>query len=80
MSGPEPVIPAVPALDPVLAPAPVAEPPPDLRIVKAIDTKRTLMSGQDRQGSAAERGMAMLLDLPMQFSARAGTNELLQII
>lgn len=80
MSEPAPVLPAVPALDPVLAPAPVAEPPPNLRIVKAIDTNRTLVSGQDRQGSAVERRLAMLLDLPMQFSARAGTNELLQII
>ena len=77
---PESVIPAAPAPDLVLALSPVAAPLPNLRIVKAIDTKRTLPSGQDREGSAVERRLAMLLDLPMQFSARAGTSELLQII
>jgi adenylate cyclase len=79
---PDPVsaFPVAPAPALVLAPAPAPAPLPNLRIVKAIDTKRTLASGQDREGSAAERRLAMLLDLPMQFSAQTGTNELLEII
>ena len=61
-----------------LTPAPI--PSPEIRIISAIDTNRTLASGQDRQGSATERRLAMLLDLPMRVSAKTGTHELLQII
>jgi adenylate cyclase len=72
---------AVPLADaPVPMPEPVPVPQPSLRIVKVIDTKRALASGQDREGSAAERRLAMLLDLPRQFNKQANANDLLQTI
>lgn len=57
-----------------------ATPAPDLRIVKMIDTDGPLSFGHGSAASTPERRLAMLLDLPRQFSAQTSLNELLQTV
>ena len=53
---------------------------PEPKIVHTIDTSRSLTFPQTNGASTTERRLALLLDLPRQFSARASLNDLLQTI
>jgi adenylate cyclase len=51
-----------------------------LRIVRMIDTDGPLVFPHGAATSTAERRLTMLLDLPRQFSAQTGLNDLLQTV
>jgi len=53
---------------------------PAVKILKTIETGRTLSFGQDAGADATAKCLAMVLDLPRQLAAQAGQSELLQIV
>jgi len=75
LQDPGPTFPKIPTADPALAPT--SNLTPNLRILKTIDT-RTTLSWNNREGSTIEGFLAMLQDLPIQFSHQNSVAELLQ--
>ena len=81
-------VPAPPAAPPAQAQAPALANPSmpipsaasDPRILHVIDTNKALVSPGRAGTPAAERRLKFLLDLPRQFSALTGSNQLLQMV
>ena len=69
LTGPAEVVPPTTARDP-LAP----------KILHMVDTKRAGVLPVSATASVTERRLGLLLELPRQFSAHSGRNELLQTI
>jgi adenylate cyclase len=79
---PEPVPSAAAIIIPAPAhpPRPSAAPAHEPKIVHMIDTSKPLAFAQSKSSSTSDRRLALLLDLPRQFSAREGLGDLFQTI